>query len=71
MRGCVAVVTVITGVSGTPKGTFKQFNFERPKILRRKLELAQRGPRVVRTSVQRIDGRVMKRLVGTLLKFEV
>jgi len=81
MRGCITVVTVITLMPHlfqgdywclrNLQGTFKQFSYERPEVLRRRLELAQRGPRAVRASVQRINGWVMKRLVETLLKFAI
>jgi hypothetical protein len=50
------------------RGLFGPFGYERPEVLRRRLELAQRRPRTDRTGVQRIHGRVVKRLIGMLLK---
>jgi hypothetical protein len=82
MRGCITVLAMI--VLLTPhhfkggcwclrnlRGTFGPFGYEGPGVLRRRLELGQGGPRAVRAGVQRINAQVIKRLVGTLLKFAV
>jgi len=55
MRGYITVVNVIILLPHlfqgdywclrNLRGTFKQFNYERPEVLRRRLELAQRGPK--------------------------
>ena len=81
MRGCITVVTVITLMPHlfqgdywclrNLQGTFKQFSYERPEVLRRRLELAQKGPWAVHAVLQRINGQIIKRLIGTLLKFAV
>jgi hypothetical protein len=78
MRGCITVITVIVlMLQGNHwclrnlRGTFELFSYERPEVLRRRLELAQRGPRAVRAVVQRINSQIVKRLIGTLLKLAV
>jgi hypothetical protein len=52
-------------------GIFWPFGYESPRVLRRRLELGRGGSRAVRAGVYRINARVIKRLVGTLLKFAV
>jgi hypothetical protein len=78
MRGCITVITVIVlMLQGNYWclrnlwGTFELFSYERPEVLRRRLELAQRGPRAVRAVVQRVNSQIVKRLIGTLLKLAV
>jgi len=50
---------------------FGPFNYESPKVLRRRLELGQGRSRAIHAGVQRINAQVIKRLIGTLLKFAV
>jgi hypothetical protein len=53
------------------RGIFRLFNHESPSVLWPRPELDPTGSRAVRAGVQRINARVVKRLVGTLLKFVV
>ena len=45
--------------------------YESPRVLQRRLELSRGGSRAVRAGVQRINARVIKSLVGALLKSAV
>jgi len=45
--------------------------YESPRVLQRRLELSRGGFGAVRTGVQRINIRVIKRLIGALLKSAV
>jgi hypothetical protein len=82
MRECITVVIVI--VLLTPhhfkgdcwrlrnlQGTFEPFGYGSTGVLRRRFELGRGGRKVVRASVQLINGQVVKRLVGMLLKFVI
>jgi hypothetical protein len=59
---------VTPDVSGISKGPLDYGN---SGVLRRRLALGREGPRAVRAGVQRIHGRVVKRLIGMPLTFRV
>jgi hypothetical protein len=87
MRGCITVLAMIVLLTPhlfkgdfwrlrNLRGIFGPFGYESPAVLRRgvlrrRLELGRGGSRAVRAGMQRINARVIKRLVGTLLKFAV
>jgi hypothetical protein len=53
------------------RGIFGSFGYESPRVLRRRLEVGRGGSRAICAGVQRINAQVIKRLIGTLLKFAV
>jgi hypothetical protein len=82
MRGCITVVAVIVLLvphhfkGGCWRlrnlwGIFEPFCYGSLGVLRRRLELCRGRFRAIRARVQRINGQVVKRLVGTLLKSAV